>query len=150
MPQALSRVFLHIVFSTKYRQNLIDEDIEDRLFSYIGKLCKGINCLPIQVGGYQNHIHILCSLSREVTQSELLRQIKQYSSKWIKTIDPKYSNFYWQRGYGIFSVHYNNVEIVKRYILRQKEHHQSLNFKKEYLKILAENNAEYDERYVWE
>jgi len=150
MPQSLSRVFVHIVFSTKYRQDLIDENIEGRLFSYIGQVCKDMKCQPIQVGGYKDHIHILCSLSREVTQSELLRQIKQYSSKWIKTIDSKYSSFYWQRGYGIFSVHYKNVETVKRYILRQKEHHSSVNYQKEYLKILAESNTEYDERYVWD
>jgi len=150
MPQSLSQVYVHIIFSTKHRVNMIDEKIENRLFSYIGSVCKDMSCIPLQIGGYQNHVHILCKLSREVSQSHLVQHIKQYSSKWIKTMDSQYSSFYWQRGYGIFSVDGKHVETLKHYIKNQSEHHQKIDFKKEYLKLLGDHNLRYDPKYVWD
>ncbi|MFW5656657.1 MAG: IS200/IS605 family transposase, partial [Bacteroidota bacterium] len=113
MPQSLSKVYVHITFSTKHIQSLIDETIEDRLFEYIGGICKGLESNPIQVGGHKNHIHILCLLSKKITQIKLLEEIKKQSSKWIKTVDEKYKNFYWQDGYAIFSVNPKKIDVVK-------------------------------------
>jgi len=153
MPQSLSNVYTHIIFSTKHRHPLIDDAIEGELFDYLGGVCKALECNPVQVGGYQNHVHILCLLSRKITQMKLLEEIKKRSSKWIKTKGRSYSTFYWSRGlgrYGIFSVNPSKVDRVVCYIRNQRVHHQKMDFKQEYRKILNMYRIEYDERYVWD
>lgn len=150
MPQSLSKVYVHITFSTKNHQNLIDDDIQDSLFEYLGGICKGLECNPVRIGGYKNHVHVLCLLSRKIAQMKLLEELKKSSSKWIKTKGEKYSNFYWQDGYGIFSVNPTQVDVVTRYIENQKKHHQKLTFKEELLAFLEKYGVEYDERYLWD
>lgn len=150
MSQSLSQVYVHITFSTKNRVNLIDENIENALFSYLGGICRGLDCNPIKVGGYKNHIHIICVLSKKITQIKLLEEIKKQSSKWIKTQDKKYSNFYWQDGYGIFSVNSTQIEVVKNYILDQKNHHKKTTFQEEFTAFLNKYNIDYDPNYLWE
>jgi len=149
MPQSLSKVYTHIIFSTKHRQNLIDDSIESQLFDYLGGVCKAMECNPVQVGGYKNHVHILCLLSKKVAQIELLEEVKKRSSKWIKTKDEKYSNFYWQDGYGIFSVNPRQADRVIDYIRNQKSHHQNVGFKTEFRGFLKKYHVDYDECYVW-
>ena len=90
MPQSLSQIYLHIIFSTKYREPNIDEDIESELHAYIGGTCKELDCIAIKVGGYYDHIHIICKLSRKIAVMKLLEEIKKNSSKWIKTKNEKY------------------------------------------------------------
>ena len=150
MSQSLAKVCTHIVFSTKYRQPLIDEKIENELWSYMGGICNEWGCLPIQIGGYVDHIHILCVLSRKITIMKLLEEVKRSSSKWIKTKGLAYQDFYWQNGYGIFSVNPYELEIVVRYIANQKIHHQKKTFQVEYRGFLKRYNIEYDERFVWD
>lgn len=150
MPQSLSKVYVHITFSTKNRQNLIDDSIENSLYEYLGGICKGLECNPVQIGGHKNHVHILCLLSRKVTQMKLLEEIKKQSSKWIKTKGQAYSNFYWQNGYGIFSVNPKNIAKVTDYIQSQHKHHQQKSFKDEFRAFLNKYKVEYDERYVWD
>ncbi|MEX0904832.1 MAG: IS200/IS605 family transposase [Balneolaceae bacterium] len=150
MPQSLSRVYTHIIFSTKDRRNLIDDAIQNNLFDYLGGICKGLECNPVQVGGYRNHVHILCTLSRKITQMSLLEELKKQSSKWIKTRNRKYADFYWQRGYGIFSVNPAETGVVIEYIKNQEEHHRTKTFKEEYRAFLKKYNVDYDERYVWD
>ena len=150
MPQSLSKVYTHIVFSTKYRADLIDEEIQERLFNYLGGICKGLDCNPVKIGGHKDHVHILCLLSRKISQATLLETIKRDSSKWIKTIDPKYYNFYWQNGYGIFSVSSKGVASVVKYIEKQKAHHSQRRYKEEYRILLEKNEIVCDEQYVWE
>ena len=150
MPQSLSKVYVHITFSTKYREKRIDEKIENRLFEYIGGICKQMECNPIKVGGHEDHIHILCLLSRKVAQMTLLENVKKSSSKWIKTQGKEYLEFYWQNGYGIFSVNPNGIDVVERYIANQKEHHRKKSFQDEYRAFLKKCNVEYDEKYVWD
>lgn len=149
MPQSLSKMYSHIVFSTKHRENMIDRKIEGELYNYIGGVCKQLECNPIIVGGYRNHVHILCLLSRKVAAMNLIQEIKQSSSKWIKTKGTKYSGFYWQDGYGIFSVSQSQVERVVRYINNQEAHHQKRDFKKELIELLRRYKVDYDERYLW-
>jgi REP element-mobilizing transposase RayT len=148
MAQSLSKVYVHITFSTKDRQNLIDENIKESLFQYLGGVCKGLECNPVQVGGYFDHVHILCLLSRKVAQMDLLEELKKQSSKWIKTQDSAYSNFYWQDGYGIFSVNPTQVNVVVEYIRNQVVHHNTLSFQDELRAFLKKYNVEYDERYI--
>jgi len=102
MAQSLSKVYVHIVFSTKNRENTIDNKIKNSLFEYIGGICKGLEWNLLIVGGYQNHIPILCMLSRKIAQMKLLEEVKKSSSKWIKTKVKNYSNFYWQDGMVFF------------------------------------------------
>jgi len=150
MPQSLSKVYTHIIFSTKHRRNLIDKAIESALFNYLGGVCKALECDPVQVGGHRNHVHILCLLSRKIAQMNLMEEVKKRSSKWIKTKDTRYSDFYWQDGYGIFSVSPSEVDRVIAYIRNQKEHHEKLTFKEEFRRFLKAHHIDYDERYVWD
>lgn len=150
MPQSLSKVYVHIVFSTKHRANQIDEPIEKSLYEYLGGICKGLECNPVQIGGYRNHVHILCLLSRKITQANLLEELKKRSSKWIKTKGLAYRNFYWQNGYGIFSVNPAEVDMVISYIKSQKKHHERRAFKNEFRAFLKKYRVEFDERYVWD
>ncbi len=150
MPQSLSKVYVHIIFSTKNRENLIDERIENSLYEYLGGICKGLECNPVKIGGHKNHVHILCLLSRKVSQMKLLEEIKKQSSKWIKTKDPAYSNFYWQDGYGIFSINPTETDKVINYIQLQQEHHKHKNFQDEFIAFLKKYQVEYDERYIWD
>ncbi|MBN1185038.1 MAG: IS200/IS605 family transposase [Bacteroidales bacterium] len=150
MPQSLSKVYLHITFSTKHRQHLIGDEISSFLFEYIGGICKGLECYPIKIGGHSDHIHALCLLSKKVTQIKLLEEIKKQSSKWVKTKGKQYSSFYWQDGYGIFSVNPSKVEIVTKYIVNQEEHHKKVSFQDEFRAFLKKYHVDYDERYVWD
>ncbi len=150
MPQSLSKVYVHIIFSTKNRNNLIDDNIKTPLFEYLGGVCKGVQCNPVQVGGYKNHIHILCLLSKKITQIKLLEELKKQSSKWIKTKGTKYHNFYWQDGYGIFSVNPSEVDVVVDYIKNQAEHHRKKSFEDELRAFLKKYKVDYDERYLWD
>ena len=150
MPQSLSRVYVHITFSTKDRVSMIDSDIQPRLFGYIGGICRKLECNPVQIGGYNDHVHILCLLSRKVAQMNLLEEVKKRSSKWIKTIDEKYANFYWQDGYGIFSVNPKETDAVVNYIMNQEEHHKHVSFQEEFRTFLKNYCVDFDERYVWD
>jgi len=150
MAQSLSKVYVHITFSTKLRQNIIAEAIEKSLFNYIGGICKGLECNPIRVGGHKNHIHILCLLSKKITQIKLLEEVKKQSSKWIKKQDGNFRNFYWQDGYGIFSVNPSEIDIVANYINNQNEHHKKLTFEDEFRAFLKKYEVDYDEKYVWD
>ncbi len=150
MPQSLSKVFVHVTFSTKNRQHLIDDHIKDYLFEYIGGICKGLECNPLKVGGYHDHVHVICLLSRKIAQMTLLEEIKKQSSKWIKTKGQTYADFYWQSGYGIFSVNPTEIDVVVNYIMNQEEHHKKVSFQDEFRAFLKKYKIEYDERYVWD
>jgi putative transposase len=96
MGQSLVKNYLHIVFSTKHRQPLIHPPIEAELHKYLGGICSNLECHPVMIGGYTDHVHILCTLSKKLALVKLLEEIKSHSSKWIKTKDQSLSNFYWQ------------------------------------------------------
>ena len=150
MPQSLVRNYLHITFSTKNRKPLIKSEIEDELQNYIGGICKSLECYPIKIGGYFDHIHILCLLSQKIALMKLIEEVKSHSSKWIKTKSDEFKNFYWQNGYGAFSVNPTEIDLVEKYIINQHENHRKMTFQEEYRKFLKKYNVEYDERYVWD
>lgn len=150
MPQSLSQVYVHLTFSTKNRAPLIDEDIKPRLFDYLGGTCNKLDCQVLQVGGHDDHIHILCLLSKKITQIKLLEEVKKSSSKWIKTVNERYQHFYWQEGYGIFSVNPSETAVVVEYIKNQPEHHRKKTFQEEFRAFLKKYQVEYDEKYVWD
>ena len=150
MPQSLVKNYIHIVFSTKNRQPFIDQSIKEELHAYLGGTCKELGCPVLAVGGMEDHVHILCMLSRNMALSELVGKVKANSSKWIKTKGEQYANFYWQNGYGAFSVNPTETEVVIKYIQNQEEHHKKRTFQEEYRLFLKKYKVEYDERYVWD
>ncbi|MDR0565913.1 MAG: IS200/IS605 family transposase [Prevotellaceae bacterium] len=150
MSQSLSKVYLHIAFSTKYRQPFIDGAVKERLWSYMGGICRKMDCDPIQVGGYTDHVHILCQLSKNVSQADLLEEVKKRSSKWIKTVGEAYADFYWQKGYAAFSVAPLSISRVVQYIKTQEERHSRQTFQDEMRGFFKKYEVEYDERYVWD
>lgn len=129
---------------------MIGEDVEHELYAYLGGICNRLECNTVKVGGYTDHIHILCLLSKKLPLMKLVEEVKSHSSKWIKTKGEAYLNFYWQNGYGAFSVNPAEVDVVVKYIANQKEHHRKRSFQDEYRAILKKYAVEYDERYVWE
>ena len=149
MGQSLVKNYIHIVFSTKYREPLITPPLESELHSYIAGICNNLECYPVIVGGYTDHIHILCMLSKKISLMKLVEKVKSYSSKWIKTKDESLKNFFWQNGYGAFSVNTGGLDTVEDYIKKQHEHHSGKSFKKEYMGLLEENDATFDEQYLW-
>jgi len=150
MPQSLVKNYIHIIFSTKHRNDFIDEKIETELFAYISALCKDLESPALQIGGTDNHIHILCLLSRKIAMMKFVQEIKAVSSKWIKTKGRKYENFFWQEGYGAFSVSPNNIFPVIQYIKNQREHHKEYDFKYEMINYYKKYKIDYDEKYLWD
>ncbi len=150
MGQSLAKQYTHIIFSTKHQKPLIIDSVEEELYRYLGGICKKLECYPVKVGGHKNHVHILCLLSKKITLMKLLEEVKSHSSKWVKTIDRRMNNFYWQNGYGAFSVSPTQVDKAKNYIQNQHMHHRKRIFQEEYLEFLKENDIEYDERYLWD
>ncbi len=150
MGQSLVQNYVHIIFSTKYREPLILESIEKELFAYIGGICNNLECTVLNVGGYRDHIHILCMLSKKIALMKLLEVVKSNSSGWIKTKGESFENFYWQDGYAAFSVKGSDVQVVSNYISNQKIHHTKNDFKMELTQFLKKYKIEYDERYIWE
>jgi len=150
MSQSLARNFVHIVFSTKHRQPLIHEPVQSELHRYLGGICKKMECFPVVVGGYRDHIHILCLLSKKIALMKFLEELKTSSSKWMKTKSSDLSNFYWQDGYGAFSVYPKDIDTVKTYIENQEQHHSKDTFQNEFRRILQTQNIPFDERYIWD
>ena len=149
MAQSLAQVYIHLVFHTKYNSVTIREEDLPVLFAYVDGIIVNKKSMVIQIGGVPNHIHILCTLPRTVSMADFVEDIKKCSSKWIKTLNPYYSQFAWQGGYGIFSVSASAVEKVKRYVVNQKEHHRKKTFREEYEAFLQAYNIEYNPEFVF-
>jgi REP element-mobilizing transposase RayT len=150
MPQSLSKVFIHIVFSTKDRQPLLDPEIRPRMHAYLATVCRDCECEAYRVGGVADHVHLAVRLGRTISQSELLEKIKKSSSAWIKTQGDQYASFFWQAGYGCFSVGYSQLDELVRYIEKQELHHRTKTFQEEYRELLRKYRVDFDERYVWD
>ena len=150
MPQSLSSILIHLVFSTKNREPFIQPTIEKELHPYMAKIFRALKSPSLAIDGTADHVHILFSLSRVIKIADLVQEVKTESSKWIKTKGPEFKNFHWQNGYGAFSIGQSQVAILKRYIARQKVHHQRVTFQDEYRKFLKSYGIDYDERYVWD
>ncbi len=151
MPQSLARVILHVVFSTKNRVPFLrDTDIRSRLHAYMAGVLQNMECEPILVNGVEDHVHVLCNLSRTISIAGLLEELRKSPSKWIKEQGSQYRDFFWQSGYGTFSVSQSNVEQVREYVARQEEHHRKLSFQEEFRALCRKHGIEIDERYVWD
>ncbi len=151
MPQSLSNVLVHVVFSTKHRQPYLQTpDLRGVMTGYMVGILRNIKCPSLIVGVVADHVHILCSLHRTVTIAQVVEEVKTSSSVRIKEEGPALGDFHWQNGYGAFSVSPSNIEQVETYIAHQEEHHRRMTFQEEYRKMLERHGIEYDERYVWD
>jgi REP element-mobilizing transposase RayT len=151
VPQSLAQIYLHIVFSTKDRRPwLQDPGIRDELHNYLGGTCNNLDCPVLRVGGALDHVHILCRLGRSISIADLVKELKRESSKWLKTKSPALADFYWQSGYGEFSVSPSHVDPLRTYIDNQVEHHNRESFQDELRRLLKMYGLEWDERYVWD
>ena len=151
MPQSLSNVLIHVVFSTKHRQPYLrTPDLRGIMTGYVIGILRNIKCPSLIIGAVEDHMHILCSLHRTVTIANLVEEVKTSSSARIKEEGPAVGDFHWQNGYGAFSVSPSNVEQVKAYIAGQEEHHRKRTFQEEFRLMLERHGIEYDERYVWD
>ena len=150
MGQSLVQNYIHLIYSTKNGKPFIQPPVETELYGYLGGICNKLECQSITVGGYKDHVHMLFKLSKKIALIKLVEEVKSHSSKWIKTKGVAYKDFYWQNGYGAFSVNSAEVDLVKTYIAHQHEHHTKVTFQEEYLTFLKKYNIEYDERYIWD
>jgi putative transposase len=150
MPQSLSKVIIHIIFSTKDREKCLDRDVRARMQAYVATICRDLNGEVLRVGGVADHLHIVTTLPPTLSQATMVETVKKTSSKWIKSLDSKYRQFHRQRGYGAFSVSPSQVNAVLKYVENQEEHHRTHSFQEEYRAFLRKHGVEYDERYVWD
>ncbi len=148
MSQSLSKIILHIVFSTKNREPLIRSEVKQDLYAYLAKIIQTNQSHAFLIGGMPDHIHIACNLGRTISIAKLLEEMKRSSSKWIKTKGASYRHFVWQAGYGAFSLGMSQLPDLLNYIENQKEHHRVKTFEEEYLEFLEKYKIEYDPRYV--
>lgn len=150
MAQTLTSLLVHIVFSTKHRAGLITPEVEPDLFAYMGGILNNEKSVLMASGGTMNHVHLLVSQSKNVALSDLVKEVKQSSSKWIKTQGKEFADFHWQDGYGAFTIGRSQVKTLRGYFARQKVHHQKQNFEDELRAVLTKYEIEYDERYLWD
>ena len=148
MADSYTNLLYHIIFSTKYRRQLITPDYERRLYDYIGGTLRGVGGLCLELNGVPDHIHLLAKLRPDQALSEVLRRLKANASGWMHDVFPTLRHFNWQRGYAAFTVSQSNVEEVRRYISQQKQHHQRVSSRDEFIQFLRANRIEFDERYV--
>ncbi len=150
MSQSLSKLFVHIIFHVKAsNETYIKKNVQPKLYAYIGSIIKDNESIPILINGTKDHIHILCILSKNITLSKLVEEIKRHSSRWLKQYDNCYRVFAWQGGYGGFSISPSLHDKTYRYIQNQEEHHKKLSFKEEYILFLNEYGIEYNQEYLW-
>jgi REP element-mobilizing transposase RayT len=151
MSQSLTQIYLHLVFSTKNREPFFrDSALRAATHAYLGGVCRNLDSPSLIVGGIEDHVHLLCRLSKTLSVAELIRELKRDSSKWLKEQGAALSSFYWQAGYGAFSLSPSHVEPVRRYIATQEEHHRRETFRDEFRRLLRKYGVDYDERYVWD
>lgn len=142
---------VHAVFSTKGRRPFLREKIlRKELHNYIGGILNQIDCQSVIVGGVEDHVHLLCALSRTSQPSEMVKEVKRGSTVWLKTKNAQLHDFSWQSGYGIFSIGFSQLEAVRSYIARQEEHHLKVSFQDEFRELLRRYEIKFDEQYVWD
>ena len=150
MPGTFSQVYIQVIFAVKGRENLISNNWKTELNKYISGIIKGKEQKSIIVNGMPDHIHAFIGLKPAMAISDLVRDIKNNSSKFINDHRFVRGKFGWQNGYGSFSYSHSQIEKVYNYILSQEEHHSRKTFRQEYLELLNAYKIEYDENYLFE
>jgi putative transposase len=150
MPQSLSQVYVHLIFSTKGREPLLLGSLRGQMHAYLAAVLNNHDSPAIRVGGTADHIHALLRLSKTRALADVVEEIKTSSSRWIKTQGRGVGGFHWQNGYGGFSVSPGDLDQVMKYIEEQETHHRAVSFQDEYRRFLEQYQVEYNERYVWD
>ena len=150
VPQSLTQLYAHLIFSTKDREAFLAPSIRSRVHSYLATLIREYDAPFVAVGGVADHVHLLFDMGKLRAPVEFVEHVKKESSKFVKTLGEPYTNFYWQRGYGMFSVSPSLRDEVEAYVRNQEEHHRKKTFQEEYRAFLTRYGIEYDERYVWD
>lgn len=151
MPQSLDNVLIHTVFSTKDRNPFLsDPDFRCKVHAYVAGVANKLGCYAIKIGGTEDHVHLLTTLSRTIAMADFVKETKRAATDWIQKSGPGLSGFHWQRGYGIFSVSESVKDAVIRYVSNQEEHHRKLDFKDEFRRMCEKHRVAIDERYAWD
>jgi REP element-mobilizing transposase RayT len=151
MSQSLVQIYVHIVFSIKNRQPFLkDAAFRERTHAYLHGICANQGSPSLRVGGSDDHVHLLCRLSKTLDVATLIRELKRDSSKWIKEQDTTLTEFRWQQGYGAFSVSPSHVPALQKYIANQVEHHRRESFQDEFRRLCEKYGVAIDERYCWD
>jgi len=148
--QSLAQILVHLVFSTKNREPILDDSIHVELHAYIGGIIDNLDGALLKAGSVADHIHLLIAHPRTCAPAEMVQDIKTGSSKWLKLRGRGYATFHWQSGYGIFSVSPSHRPALETYLKRQAEHHRKVGFQDEYRRLLQKYGIKWDERYVWD
>ena len=150
MPQSLAKNLIHLVFSTKDRSPSMDDAVRIELHKYAGGILRDLDSPALVMNSVRDHIHVLFNLHRTRALSDVVMELKRGTSKWMKEQGPQHHAFYWQAGFGAFSVSQSKVESVREYIETQAEHHRERTFQDEFRDLLIRHEVEFDERYVWD
>ena len=149
MPQSLGMVLVHIIFSTKNRARLLQSpDLRREVHAYLAALLRNLQCQPVQVGGTEDHVHLLSGFGRTISIAELIKMLKVSSTRMLR--DRGHRNFGWQTGQGVFSVSASAKEPLVAYIANQEMHHRTMSFQEELRAILTKHGVAFDERYLWD
>ena len=149
MSQSLTRLIVHAIFSTKNREPVLSTEVRPELYAYIGGILTSLGCIPLAIGGTDDHVHLLFIQSKTISLAKVFEEVKGTSSQWIKTKSVALKTFAWQGGYGAFSVSESQRQRVSDYIAQQEEHHRKLVFKDELIALFKKHHIEYDEKYLW-
>ena len=150
MPQSLSQLYVHLIFSTKHREPMLLLPVREHLHAYLAAVLNNQDSPALKVGGMGDHVHALFRLSKNLALAKIVEEVKTSSSKWLKTRGRGLANFHWQSGYGAFSVSSADVEEIVEYIAQQETHHRVASFQEELRKLLHAHGIAYDERHVWD
>jgi putative transposase len=150
VPQALAKLHLHLVFSTKHREAWLHDAVRDPLHAYMTGVFAKIGCPLVAVGSIEDHVHVLFELSRTMPVCDAVEAVKSASSRWLKTQGDEFGSFAWQAGYGVFAVSSSNIRRVCAYIASQREHHRRADFRAEYRGLLERHQVAFDARHVWD
>ena len=150
MPQSLTMLYAHLIFSTKNREALLDEEIRPRVHGYLATTIRDFDSPWVVVGGVADHVHVLFDMGKVLAPVKFVEQVKRESSKFVKTLGSRYRRFFWQRGYGMFSISPKDRDEAEHYVRHQEEHHRRQTFQDEYRAILTRHGIEFEEQYVWD
>ena len=149
MAQSLTKIVVHVVFSTKNREPCLSKTIRDDLFAYVVGILKSLNCITLIINGTEDHVHALIVMSKTISLSKMMEEMKGGSSRWLNSQTVMSRHFSWQAGYGAFSVSESQISKVIDYIANQEEHHRKATFQEELVLLLKKHNIEFDEQHLW-
>lgn len=150
MANTFTQLYVQIVFSTKNRENILKQSFRDEVFKYISGIVKNKKQTPLAVNGTNDHIHIFLGFKPNAAISDLVRDVKHFSTEFINKKKFVHGKFNWQTGYGAFTYSHSQIDTVIKYIMNQERHHKEKTFKEEYLEFLEKFNVEYDVKYVFD